>query len=54
MTKLMRDNISQSGMQNKLKIDNRQVQQSSLLKKIVIGVLIGVIVAGIVYWIGWN
>lgn len=54
MTKFMRDNISQSGIQNKINIDNHQIQQSSLLKKIIIDVLIGVIAAGIVYWIGWN
>ncbi len=53
-----RDNISQSGMKNKLKIDNRQQNNESLIKKIIIGILFSVvasvIAAGIIYWLGWK
>lgn len=49
-----RDKISQSGTNSKLKIDNRQNQKGTWLTPLILTIIGGVIVAGIVYWIGWN
>ena len=49
-----RDKISQSGDKSKLKIDNQQNKKSSLIKALIVAIIGGLIVSGIVYWIGWN
>lgn len=49
-----RDKISQIGNKNKMKIDNRQNKHNSWLYNLILGILIAVIAAGIIYWIGWN
>jgi len=54
MENIGRDKNVQLGIKNRLKIDNRQNQDGSWMGKLVLGVLIIVIAAGILYWFGWN
>lgn len=49
-----RDNISQSGKNGLVKIDNNKKDKSSLLKVLIITIIGGLIVSGLAYWIGWT
>ena len=49
-----RDKITQSGNKGKIKIDNRQKQNSIWPVRLILGILIAVIASGIVYRLGWT